>query len=214
MTISSAYIFAKQIKAGTVPLDVVWFNSRNASPMQNFGDNGNPYIKIDSGAVGIRFVKRNNSSYPSPAAGFIGIQATEAPLDKLPWSLTIPLVDANDDPTIYSIKYEAEATWDEWSTTVTVFCRFMEGDTEITSRWGSVDAMATDESVKFYLFTGAGAFLNNRAGSELIYNTTYIGCIVDKIVSDKRYVDVAGAPFNLNDLSRYGGIKLPSNRLT
>lgn len=214
MTISSAYIFAKQIKAGTVPLDVVWFNSRNASPMQNFGDNGNPYIYIGSGAIGIKLNERNNRWYPSPAAGFIGIQATEAPLNKLPWSLTIPLVDANDDPTIYSIKYDAEVTSDEWSTTVTVLCTFMEGDTEISSRWGSVDAMSTDESVKFYLFTGAGAFLNNRAGSTLIYNTTYIGCIVDKIVSSKRYVNVAGAPFNLNDLTRCGGIKLPSNRLT
>lgn len=214
MTISSAYIFAKQIKAGTVPLDVVWFNSRNASPMQNFEDNGNPYIDIGGGAIGIRFTKRNNQWYPSPAAGFIGIQATEVPLNKLPWSLTIPLVDANEDPTTYSIKYEAEATSDEWSDTVTVYCRFMDGDTEISSRWGSVDSMSTDESVKFYLFTGAGAFLNNRAGSALIYNTTYIGCIVDKIVSNKRYVDVAGAPFNLNNLTLYGGIKLPSNRLT
>lgn len=214
MTISSAYIFAKQIKAGTVPLDVVWFNSRNASPMQNFGDNGNPYIDIGSGATGIRFAKRDNQWYPSPAAGFIGIQATAVPLNKLPWSLTIPLVDANEEETTYSIKYEAVATSDQWSNTITVHCRFFDGDTEISSRWGSVDASVDDESVKFYLFTGAGAFLNNRAGSALIYNTTYIGCIVDKIVSSKRYVDVAGAPFNLDDLTRYGGIKLPSNRLT
>lgn len=214
MTISSAYIFAKQIKAGTVPLDVVWFNSRNASPMQNFGDNGNPYIDIGSGATGIRFAKRDNQWYPSPAAGFIGIQATAVPLNKLPWSLTIPLVDANEEETTYSIKYEAVATSDQWSNTITVHCRFFDGDTEISSRWGSVDASVDDESVKFYLFTGAGAFLNNRAGSALIYNSTYIGCIVDKIVSSKRYVDVAGAPFNLNDLTRYGGIKLPSNRLT
>ena len=214
MTISSAYIFAKQIKAGTVPLDVVWFNSRNASPMQNFGDNGNPYIQIQSGSTGIIFMKRNNQNYPSPTAGFIGIQATEAPVNKLPWSLTIPLVDANEEETAYSIKYEAVATSDQWSTTLTVHCRFFDGDTEISSRWGSVDASVDDESVKFYLFTGAGAFLNNRAGSALIYDTTYIGCLVDKIVSSKRYVDVAGAPFNLNDLTRYGGIKLPSNRLT
>ena len=49
MIISSAYIFAKQIKSGEVPgLDVVWFNSKNASPMQSFGNNSNPFIRRET----------------------------------------------------------------------------------------------------------------------------------------------------------------------
>lgn len=218
MQIEKAYLFARQITEGEVPgLNVVWFNSKNASPMQSFGNNSNPYIKRETvGSYWTSFVKRNSSNYSEPAAGFIGCDATEIQLTDLPWELTIPLLDSNEQETDYVLRYSAVIPY---SGTVTVYCEFgyMQNDQFVivhADSSGSITRDGTDQSCKWYLFSGAGAFLGNRAGSTTITNVTYAGVIAAGVTSDNtRFVDVSGSSCDLTKVGNYG-VHLPYDRLS
>lgn len=216
MTISSAYIFGKQLTANDAPLDVVWFNSKTTSPMQSFGDNGNPYIKRNTtGGYWASFLKRDNSNYSEPAAGFIGCDATQVQLTDLPWELLITMLDSNEQETDYRMRYRAVNSYDN---TITVYCEFgyMSQDhfSIIQDSTGFVSRDGTDQSLKFYLFAGAGAFLGNRAGNTLITDVTYTGVIAAGVNSGgTRFVDISGGACDLTKARNTYGVHLPPNRL-
>lgn len=218
MIISSAYIFAKQIKSGEVPgLDVVWFNSKNASPMQSFGNNSNPFIRRETtGSYWTSFVRRQSSNYSEPPADFIGLDATPMNMSDLPWELEITLVDSNGEDTEYRLRYKAEVTS---SNTVTVSCEFGHMTDGVFSPVhsdspGAITRDGTDQSLQWYLFTGAGAFLGNRAGSTTITNVSYIGVIAaGKTSGGTRFVDVSGSSCDLTKIAAYDAY-LPQDRLS
>lgn len=217
MTISSAYIFGKQLTAGEAPPRIVWFNSRNASPMQSFGDNGDPCIK-NSGSS-ITFLGRNNQYFPEPAAGFIGIDATKVTVSDLPYTLDIPLVK-NGVEINWKLRVKAVFTGSgNPANTLRVDLSVYQNDPEDPA-WHQGDLLqnsSDDISLgEFYVFTGAGAFLGARDGSELTYNTAYIGVIVAGVDwQNKRYVNVGGATVDLNYMKTFtGGGELPSKWLT
>lgn len=218
MIISSAYIFAKQIKSGAAPgLDVVWFNSKNVNPMQSFGDSSNPFIRRNtSGAYWTSFLSRNSMNYSEPPADFIGCSATPMSLSDLPWELMITLVDSNGDDTNYRLRYRA---YIPYSNTVTVACEFgfiRNGEYGVVKadNVGSITRDGTDQSLQWYLFTGAGTFTGNRAKSTTITNVTYIGVIAAGVTSDStRFVDISGSPCDLTKIANYG-VYLPQDRLS
>lgn len=218
MNISSAYIFAKQIKSGEVPgLDVVWFNSKDTSPMQSFGDSSNPFIRrATSGSSWTSFVGRNSYNYSEPPADFIGCAATPMSLSDLPWELMITLVDSNGDDTDYRLRYRA---YIPYGNTVTVACEFgfmSNGEYSVVhaDSVGSITRDGTDQSLQWYLFTGAGAFLGNRAGSTTITNVSYIGVIAaGKTSGGTRFVDVSGSSCDLTKIATYDAY-LPQDRLS
>lgn len=218
MTFSSAYLYAKQITAGEVPgLDVVWFNSKSACPMQSFGNNSNPFIRRNSyGSTPIEMVKRTSANYPEPAAGFIGCDATPIQFSDLPWELLVPMLDSSEQETNYYMRYRATQPSDY---AVGVYCEliFMSGGsaTIVTQNYAGISRYSDDRSCQFYLFTGAGAFFNNRAGSMLITDTTYIGVIAAGVASDEvRFVDVSGGVADLTKMRTERGIHLPYDRLS
>ena len=218
MTFSSAYLYAKQITAGEVPgLDVVWFNSKNANPMQSFGDSSNPFIRRNtSGSYWTSFLDRTSMNYSEPPADFIGCAATPMSLSDLPWELMITLVDSNGDDTDYRLRYRAYIPYDN---TVTVDCEFgfmSNGEYSVVhaDNVGSITRDGTDQSCQWYLFTGAGAFTGNRAKTTTITNVTYIGVIAAGVTSDStRFVDIAGSPCDLTKIANYG-VYLPQDRLS
>lgn len=218
MTFSSAYLYAKQITAGEVPgLNVVWFNSKNANPMQSFGDSSNPFIRRQtSGSSWTSFVGRNSYNYSEPPADFIGCAATPMSLSDLPWELMITLVDSNGDDTDYRLRYRA---YIPYSDTVTVACEFgfmSNGEYSVVhaDSVGSITRDGTDQSLQWYLFTGAGTFTGNRAKTTTITNVTYIGVIAAGVTSDStRFVDIYGSPCDLTKIANYG-VYLPQDRLS
>lgn len=218
MTFSSAYLYAKQITAGEVPgLNVVWFNSKNASPMQSFGNSSNPFIRRETtGSYWTSFVRRQSSNYSEPPADFIGCDATPMNMSDLPWELEIILVDSNGEDTDYRLRYKAEVTS---SNTVTVSCVFGHMTDGVFSpvhadSSGSITRDGTDQSLQWYLFTGAGAFIGNRAGSTTITNVSYIGVIAAGVTSDStRFVDISGSSCDLTKIATYG-VYLPQDRLS
>ena len=218
MIISSAHIFAKQIKSGEVPgLDVVWFNSKDASPMQSFGNNSNPFIRrYTSGYYWSDFVGRESMYYPEPPADFIGLDATPMNMSDLPWELEITLVDSNGEDTNRRLRYRAEAVS---SINVAVYCEFgcmFNGAFNLihSDYPGGVARYVTDQSLQWYLFTGAGAFLGDRAGSTIITNVSYIGVIAAGKTSDgTRFVDVDGSSCDLTKIAAYDAY-LPQDRLS
>ncbi len=211
MIISSAYMFGRQITAGEEPFEVIWHNSRNASPMQSFGDNGNAYINRPSSNPWGSFVKRENRWYAEPPAGFIGIEATPTPINKLPYILTIPLL-SNGEKIGYWLRYRAESDDGE----ITVYCDFGYEDSIIHSgNYGSVTKAVDDQSCNYYTYAGAGAFLGNRAGNTIIYDVTYIGAIADRVnASGIRQVDISGSALDLLKVKSYGNSELPTEWLT
>jgi len=221
MIISSAHIFAKQIKSGEVPgLDVVWFNSKDASPMQSFGNNSNPFIRrYTSGSLWSNFVDRESMYYPEPPADFIGIDATPINMSDLPWELEITLVDRNGEDTHWRLRYRAAVGS---SVGVGVSCEFgcmVDGTYSIVHRDspGGITREATDQSLQWYLFTGAGAFLGDRAGSTTITNVSYIGVIAAGKTSDgTRFVDVDGSSCDLTKIAAWASYDayLPQDRLS
>lgn len=219
MIISSAHLFGKQITAGEVPgLNVVWFNSKNASPMQSFGNNSNPYIKRNTtGLYMATWVGRNSANYPEPAAGFIGCDATPVQFTDLPWALYVPLLDSNEQESDYAMRYRAEVSSEN---TISVYCEcgFMSGGnfTPVYSvANGNVTRYSNDQSCTWYLFTGAGAMLGNRAGSTLITDVTYTGVIAAGVDSNgTRFVDVNGSAADLTKIRNEKGVHLPYDRLS
>lgn len=218
MIISSAYIFAKQIKSGEAPgINVVWFNSKNADPMQSFGDSSNPFIRRNtSGSYWTSFVSRKSDNYSEPPADFIGCAATPISISDLPWELMITLVDSNGDDTDYRLRYRAYISSDE---TVSVACEFghiINGEYTVVkaASIGSITRDGTDQSCQWYLFTGAGAFSGNRAMTNTITNVTYIGVIAAGVTSDStRFVDIYGSSSDLTKIADYGAY-LPQDRLS
>ncbi|MBO6208526.1 MAG: hypothetical protein J6O73_16585 [Lachnospiraceae bacterium] len=218
MTFSSAYLFAKQITAGEVPgLDVVWFNSKSACPMQSFGNNSNPFIRRNStGSVPIEMVSRRSENYPEPAAGFIGCDATPIQFSDVPWELYITMLDSNEQETNYQMRYRAVQPSDN---SIGVYCELLftsGGGTSIVSQsYSGLNRYSDDQSCQFYLFTGAGAFFGNRAGSTLATGTTYIGVIAAGVnSSNTRFVDISGAVADLTKILSDRGIHLPYDRLS
>lgn len=219
MQIEKAYLFGKTISAGEIPaLNVVWFNSKTTSPMQSFGNNSNPYIKRNStGSYPASWVKRDSSNYPEPSAGFIGCDATPVQFSDLPWSLLITMLDSNEQETNYAMRYRAEVPYEN---TINVYCEFgfvSGGDfTPVYSvASGSITRESTDQSCQWYLFTGAGAMLGNRAGSVTITDVSYIGVIASGVnQGGTRFVDVHGSAVDLTKIRNERGVHLPYDRLS
>lgn len=210
MQIEKAFIFGRQITGEEKPFEVIWHNSRNASPMQAFPDGGSPCIARATGATWINFVERNNQWYPETPEGFIGIEATPTPINKLPYTLEIPLL-INGEQSDYLLKYRAVNE----GNTITVYCIFGNGEHTIMTDYGWVSKETNDQSCNFYLFMGAGAFLGNQMGSTLITDVTYIGAIAERVdYSGQRRVDIDGAGCDLIKVKNYQGAELPSEWLT
>lgn len=208
MQIEKAFIFGRQITAGEAPFEVIWHNSRNASPMQVFSDGGSPVI-VRGTEYRINFAGRDNQWYSEPEVGFLGIQATKVKESQLPYSFEVPFL-LNGEDTGFRLSFHAEMQTSEYGKVLYTHC-----DSHSYNNHGYVSQEADDQSCEFYLFAGAGAFLGSRDGSALVYDTAYFGCIAQRVNSEgKRMVDINGGAQDLLYYKNVFGWELPTEWLT